>query len=342
MVSFEAVERIGETYTVTIQLTHPLELDRADYLNKDATFLIDAGDGSEPRKFVGCITRFSKTRQTRDFSGYEIVVEPLVARLKLTRASRIYQQQTAPQIIEAILRRHGPKGHQFAFKLRRKYAQHRFRMQYELSDLAYIRLLCEQEGLYFYFTPGKFGEMVVFGDDIDHYIYQPELHVPYRETAGLESGQEAVFSLKMHAKTIPESGGRQPFFNALPAYVFVFEDSDGDSSAISSSTEQGHAITCFLSPFDAVIEAGLRTGLRTALGQPCQVAPASILNGNLFRDADGAGFIADIHLGWPARDGCLLQTPRGAVGRYAREMHHWAREAQGFEVDAVTLAEFAK
>lgn len=221
VVSFEAVERIGETYTVTIQLTHPLELDRADYLNKDATFLIDAGDGSEPRKFVGCITRFSKTRQTRDFSGYEIVVEPLVARLKLTRASRIYQQQTAPQIIEAILRRHGPKGHQFAFKLRRKYAQHRFRMQYELSDLAYIRLLCEQEGLYFYFTPGKFGEMVVFGDDIDHYIYQPELHVPYRETAGLESGQEAVFSLKMHAKTIPESGGRQPFFNALPAYVFV-------------------------------------------------------------------------------------------------------------------------
>ncbi|WP_051974795.1 phage late control D family protein [Cupriavidus necator] len=189
VVSFEAVERIGETYTVTIQLTHPLELDRADYLNKDATFLIDAGDGSEPRKFVGCITRFSKTRQTRDFSGYEIVVEPLVARLKLTRASRIYQQQTAPQIIEAILRRHGPKGHQFAFKLRRKYAQHRFRMQYELSDLAYIRLLCEQEGLYFYFTPGKFGEMVVFGDDIDHYIYQPELHVPYRETAGLESGQ---------------------------------------------------------------------------------------------------------------------------------------------------------
>ena len=205
VVSFEAVERMGELYTVTVQLTHPLELDRADYLGKTATFLIDIADGTEPRKFGGCITRFSNTRQTHDFRSYEIVVEPLVARLQLTRASRIYQHQTAPQIIEAILRRHGLQGQQFAFKLRRKYPQHKFRFQHQLSDWAYIRLLMEQEGLYCYFVPGKFGEMVVFGDDIDPYIYQPELQVAYRETAGLESGQEAVFSLETHAKTVPES-----------------------------------------------------------------------------------------------------------------------------------------
>jgi type VI secretion system secreted protein VgrG len=205
VVSFEAVERLGEPYTVTIQLTHPLEMDRADYLGKAATFLIDTADGTEPRKFAGCITRFSRTRKTRDFLGYEIVVEPLVARLQLTRASRIYQHQTAPQIIEAILRRHDLQGHQFDFRLRRKYPEHKFRFQHQLSDWSYIRLLMEQEGLYCYFMPGKFGEMVVFGDDIDHYIYQPELRVPYRETAGLESGQETVFSLQTHAKTVPES-----------------------------------------------------------------------------------------------------------------------------------------
>ncbi|WP_082079616.1 type VI secretion system Vgr family protein [Cupriavidus basilensis] len=205
VVSFEAVERLGEPYTVTIQLTHPLVLDRAEYLNREAAFLIAPADGSEPRKFAGCITRFSQTRQTRDFSGYEIVVEPLVARLRLTQASRIYQQQTAPQIIEAILRRHDLKGHQFVFKTRRKYPTHAFRMQYRMSDWDYIRLLIAQEGLYCYFTAGKFGEMIVFGDDIDHYLYQPELRVPYRETAGLESGRETVFSLKTSARSIPGS-----------------------------------------------------------------------------------------------------------------------------------------
>ncbi|UBM08125.1 type VI secretion system Vgr family protein [Cupriavidus metallidurans] len=205
VVSFEAVERLGDPYKVTVQLTHPLELDRAEYLNRNATFVIHAGDDSEPRKFAGWISEFSKTRQTRDFCGYEIVVEPLVSRLKLTQASRIYQQKTAPQIIEAVLRRHDLKGHQFAFNLRRKYPQLGFRMQHQLSDWDYIRLLMEQNGIYCYFAPGKFGEMIVFGDDIDHYIYQPQRTVPYRETAGLESGQETVFSLKTHAKTIPES-----------------------------------------------------------------------------------------------------------------------------------------
>ncbi|WP_034292798.1 hypothetical protein [Herbaspirillum sp. RV1423] len=36
VVSFEAVEKLGEPYRITIQLTHPQELQRADYLGKDA------------------------------------------------------------------------------------------------------------------------------------------------------------------------------------------------------------------------------------------------------------------------------------------------------------------
>ena len=205
VVSFEAVERLGDLYTVTIRLTHPLELDRAEYLNRDATFVIDPGDGSEPRRFAGWISAFSRTKRTRDFFAYEIVLRPLAARLELVRNTCIYQNRTAPQIIEAILRRHGLRGHQFSLKLRRKYTQHKFRFQYQLSDWEYVQLLMRQEGLYCYFIPGKFGEMIVFGDDIDHYVYQPELRVPYRETAGLEAGIEAVSDIQVHARTVPES-----------------------------------------------------------------------------------------------------------------------------------------
>ncbi|KAI3592983.1 VgrG protein [Cupriavidus sp. U2] len=205
VVSFKAVEALGKPYEVTVQLTHPLELDRADYLNRPATFVIDPGDGSEPRRFAGWIPAFSKTRQTRDFHGYEMVVEPLVTRLRLTPRSRVYQHKTAPQIIEAILRSHDLEGHQFAFRLRREYPEHKFRLQYQMSDWDYVRLLMEQEGMYCYFAPGKFGEIVVFGDDIDHYIYQPELRVPYRETAGLESGTEAVFAIRTNTRTVARS-----------------------------------------------------------------------------------------------------------------------------------------
>ncbi len=209
VVSFEATERLGEPYSVKIRLTHPMDLDRVEYVRRDATFSINPGDGSEPRQFSGCIFRFSKTRQTRDFCAYEMELRPKVALLTLTKASRVYQRKTAPQIIEAILRRHCLEGHQFAFKIRRQYPEHPFRLQYQMSDWDYIRLLMEQEGLYSYFLPSPhgavFGDVFQVCDDIDHYIYQPELRVPYRETAGLESGIETVFDIQTHVQTVPES-----------------------------------------------------------------------------------------------------------------------------------------
>ncbi|APR35974.1 type VI secretion system Vgr family protein [Paraburkholderia sp. SOS3] len=205
VVSFNAVERMGEPYRITIGLTHPDRLSRSDYLGRDATFTIAPADGSEPRVFSGCVTRFSKTKTTQDFSSYRFVVEAHIARLNVTRTSRIYQHQTAPQIIESILRRRGFKGHQFVFKLRRQYPRHKFRFQYQIADWPYIHVLMEQEGIYCYIVPGEHGDIVVFGDDIDHYVYQPELKVRYREISGMESGVEAVFALQTHVQSVPES-----------------------------------------------------------------------------------------------------------------------------------------
>ncbi|MBB6186046.1 type VI secretion system Vgr family protein [Rhodanobacter sp. MP7CTX1] len=214
VVSFEAVERMGEPYRIVIELTHPEALAREDYLGRDARFtiapavadaLIDSSAMTAPRTFSGCITGFSQIKTTRDFSAYRIVVEAHIARLSLTRSSRIYQQQSAPQIIEAILRRHGFKGHQFSFTLRRTYPTHAFRFQYQLADWPYIHLLMQQEGIYSTIIPGEFGDVVVFADDIDHYLYKPALTVPYREVAGLQSGEASVFALQTHAQTVPAS-----------------------------------------------------------------------------------------------------------------------------------------
>ena len=214
VVSFEAVERMGSAYRIVIELTHPEVLAREDYLGRDARFTIapgvtdDFAVGSSPstsRVFNGCITGFSQIKTTRDFSAYRLVVEAHIARLNLTRSNRIYQQQSAPHIIEAILRRHGFKRHQFKFTLRRTYPTHAFRFQYQLADWPYIHLLMQQEGIYSYIVPGEFGDVVTFADDIDHYLYKPELTVPYREVAGLQSGEASVFALQMHAHTVPAS-----------------------------------------------------------------------------------------------------------------------------------------
>jgi len=205
VVSFDAVERIGEPYRITIELTHREDLARADYLGRDASFSINPIEGGEPRKWSGWISSFSKLKTTADFSSYRLVVEAHTAKLRLTTSTRIFQNKTAPEIIEEILRRHELRGHQFLFKLRRKsYAKHAFRMQYQQTDWDYIRLLMEKEGLYSYTVEGKHGDVQVFSDDVDGYIYEPQRTIAYRETAGLEaSGREAVFGLQTHTHLEP-------------------------------------------------------------------------------------------------------------------------------------------
>jgi hypothetical protein len=66
-------------------------------------------DGSEPRVFWGRTTRFLHTKTTRDQSNYEIVIEPHIGCVT-PRTTHTYQNKSAPEIIEAILRRNDPKG----------------------------------------------------------------------------------------------------------------------------------------------------------------------------------------------------------------------------------------
>ncbi|WP_230958744.1 type VI secretion system Vgr family protein [Burkholderia stagnalis] len=209
IMSFALEERLGEPYRIEVTLTSPIALTRADYLNRPATFTIEPlgtnGIAEASRKFAGCVTAFGQIRKTRDFVSYRIVVEPFVARLRLAQATRIYQQQSVPEIVESILRRHEFRSHQFSFKLRRAYPRLAFRMQYRMSDWDYLRLLMEQTGLFCFFRAGQHGDELHFGDDVDAYTYRPNMTIPYREASGLETGHEAVLALESHSETIPRS-----------------------------------------------------------------------------------------------------------------------------------------
>jgi type VI secretion system secreted protein VgrG len=205
VVSYSAREGMAVPYEFIIEFTHPELLSRADYLGRDGHFTITAEDSTEPRVYRGIVVQFKRIKKTKDFFRYTIVITSQMARLGLLHRCRVFQQQSGPQIIESILLRDKFMDHQFVFKLRREYPIHDFRLQYQMSDLDYIHLICEQEGLFWYTEQGKHGDVIVFGDDIDHYIYTPELKVPYRENAGLEAGTEAVFALETHAELVPQS-----------------------------------------------------------------------------------------------------------------------------------------
>ncbi|WP_083654891.1 type VI secretion system tip protein VgrG [Burkholderia sp. SRS-W-2-2016] len=206
VVSFDATEKMGAPTEVRIRLTHPQQLRRTDYLNFDAVFSVEAEEGSV-RKFSGYIERLSTVQTTKDFVAYEIVLKSHFGRLEAVTNTRPYQHQTTPQIIQAILRRHGIPDHLIALRLRRPYPVHAWRFQYQMNDLAYVQMLMQKAGIYSYIVETEHGDMTVFADDIDHYLYdEPQRIVPYREAAGLEAdGVEAVTAIRTHTVTVPQS-----------------------------------------------------------------------------------------------------------------------------------------
>lgn len=204
VVSYSAVETAGQSYRFDIVATYSQQLKRSVIVGHEAQFRIVPDDGSEPVVYWGRVTRFSHTKTTNDFSSYEIVLEAHIGCLN-PRTTKTYQNQSAPEIIESVLRRNELLGHQFRFTLRRKYPRHKFRFQYQQGDWDFINMLMQQEGIYSYIVQGEHSDVVIFGDDIDHYVYQPKVTALHRAVAGLATGEESVSALRTDSDMVPQS-----------------------------------------------------------------------------------------------------------------------------------------
>lgn len=198
------LERMGAPVQVDLELTHPLRISRKDFLNRDATFIM-APPGGTPRRFSGFIGSFTTVKTTADTTKYRVVVKSHLARLQGIRQSRIFQHQTAPEILDALLRGHGIPAHLITFNLRRQYPQYAFRFQYQQDDFDFFHMVMEKEGLYCYTQETEHGGMLVVGDDIDHYIYDPKLVLRVLPVSGMNAAVESISELSIHATTVPSS-----------------------------------------------------------------------------------------------------------------------------------------
>lgn len=128
------------------------------------------------------------------------------------------------------------------------------------------------------------------------------------------------------------------FFNKLPAYVALFSDGDDAFRVASEITEHGPVVLTFASLFDIVVELTYR--LR--LGGTYIYESASELDPELFRAKGGTGFITDVRLGWPARDGQILLRRNGAFAGCSRLMWHPEPDGLAFEFDTNILDEYSR
>jgi len=146
-------------------------------------------DGRAPsaRYFHGIVHKLSEGATVRSASSgdvflrYWLEIVPQFWLLNKRVTSRIFQQKTAPEILQEVL-----AGLDVAYELNGAYEPRNYCVQYQESDFRFASRLMEEEGIYFFFKHSDSGHQMVVADAASSHLDLPQgATVVYNDFSGL-------------------------------------------------------------------------------------------------------------------------------------------------------------
>ncbi|WP_162922989.1 MULTISPECIES: type VI secretion system Vgr family protein [Burkholderia] len=167
VVSFELEEGLSQPFTLSVDLasTDP-SIDFAAVLDQPAQLTI--WRAGQPVRYVhGLVSDFEQGETGFRRTRYRAVVEPRLARAGLCADWRIFQRQSVPDILSAVLKEHEITDYEQLVTethLPREYC-----VQAGDSDLHFLARLAAEEGFYYAFAFADASHRLVHGDNL--YIF---------------------------------------------------------------------------------------------------------------------------------------------------------------------------
>ncbi|HIE9397819.1 TPA: type VI secretion system Vgr family protein [Klebsiella variicola subsp. variicola] len=190
---FRGRKALSEPFSWDIEFTTlQANIPPEEVLMKYASFRMRSG-----KSVHGMVTRLEWLSTSQDQSHYRLTLSSRLALLGYTRQCAVYQNQSVPEVVEQVLRKHGLEGPDFDFRLERTYPPREIITQWRETDLQFIRRILSEVGIYWR------TEM----DDVrglDTYIladsqlnYHFDVQLPYSEPSGLFDGAaESVWDVR--------------------------------------------------------------------------------------------------------------------------------------------------
>lgn len=150
-------EAVGVAYAFTISALAPdAGIGLRSLVGQPALLeLLTAGEGT-PRAFHGLLTAAEMNGANGGMARYTLSLRPWSAFLAHTRDSRIFQDLSVPDIIDAVFKTWQGRGRlapswRFDLADPGSYPKRSLATQYQESDLAFVERLMREEGLFYYF-----------------------------------------------------------------------------------------------------------------------------------------------------------------------------------------------
>lgn len=188
VLAFKGHEALDQPYFIEVQLVSENPgLDLEALLHQPAYL----GFGEAGEGLHGQVYAVGRDDPGARLTLYRLTLAPRLAWLEHRRDLRIFQQRSVPQIIAAVLERHGILADAYAFELGPVvYPPRTFCVQYAETDLHFIQRLCEEEGIHYHFRHSPDAHLLVFGDDQTVFRRLPAQR--YRPASGPEAERRVI------------------------------------------------------------------------------------------------------------------------------------------------------
>jgi type VI secretion system secreted protein VgrG len=174
LIALHGTEALSTLYRFELHLLIEEPFDMAAALFADATVSINREDGV-PFVFHGILSSIETVGDLARGALYHAVLVPRLFRLTLTHHSRVFVNDTTPQILESVLELGGLRPDDFALKLSAHYPKLDHVCQYRESYFAFLSRRLEREGMYYFFEQGEARERLVITDALTfHHPLSPE------------------------------------------------------------------------------------------------------------------------------------------------------------------------
>lgn len=175
-------------------------------------------NGECVQRVQGVVQAFSQGDTGHHHSFYRLTLVPALERLSLRHNSRIFQQQSVPQIISTLLEEMGITD--YALSLEGAYPPREYCVQYRETDLMFLQRLCAEEGIVYRIEHDEHKHTVVFSNTLPGKGQAP-LAVAYHPLTGGQGDEAVVSSLDITGRSAVNQVVLKEYSFKKPAYDFL-------------------------------------------------------------------------------------------------------------------------
>lgn len=195
VLSLSGHESISELFSFAIELAVDDDaIDFAAIVGANAKLSLHYPDSQ--RDITGIVSRFEQRASTARFTPYYVEFVPQVWLMTQRYDCRIFQDKTAPDIIQEVFKRAGLND-AIKLNLRGSFPMRTYCVQYRETDWNFVSRLMEEEGIYYFFEATDSGtKMMIANTPQSHIDIDGDIAIPYRPPTGMVEAAEWIYEVR--------------------------------------------------------------------------------------------------------------------------------------------------